>query len=104
MCRCKWFVISSTHRKRPANDGAPVELDKKLGGVIGAIRERGEFAGHTTETLLIIPPPNSIKAKALLLIGLGDEESLSLKVLEQVGKTAIREAARLGISRVALRR
>ena len=81
--------------------GAPVELDKKLGGVIGAIRERGEFAGDTTETLLIISPPNSIKAKALLLIGLGDEESLSLKVLEQVGKTAIREAARLGISRVA---
>ena len=81
--------------------GAPVELDKKLGGVISAIRERGEFTGDTNETLLIISPTNSIKAKALLLVGLGDEESLSLKVLEQVGKTAIREAARLAISRVA---
>src|SRR6185295_14109120 len=81
--------------------GAPVELDKKLGGVIGALRERGEFVGDKSETLLIIPSPNSIKAKALLLIGLGDEDSLSLTVLEQIGKTAIREAAKLGVSRVA---
>src|SRR5262249_11419420 len=48
--------------------GAPVELDKRLGGVIGAIRERGEFAGSQLETLLIRPPKDSIKAKALLLV------------------------------------
>jgi hypothetical protein len=81
--------------------GAPVELDKELGGVIGALREREEFVGDASETLLIIPPPNSIKAKALLLIGLGAEDALSLEVLEQVGKTALREATRLGVSSVA---
>src|SRR5256714_5872424 len=53
--------------------GAPVELDKKLGGVIAALRTRGEFVGDEGETLLVIPPPDSIKAKALLLVGLGEE-------------------------------
>jgi hypothetical protein len=81
--------------------GAPVELDKKLGGVIASLRERGEFAGDQLETLILTPPKGSIKAKALLLVGLGDEDALSLKLLEGVGRVALREAARLGVSRVA---
>src|SRR5438270_5312804 len=60
--------------------GAPVELDKRLGGVIASLRERGEFVGDQLETFLITPPKDSIKAKALLLVGLGDEEALSLKL------------------------
>src|SRR5947209_6793995 len=81
--------------------GAPVELDKKLGGVIASLRERGEFVGDEGETLLLIPPKGAIKAKALLLVGLGDESALSLPVVERVGKVALREAVRLGFSRVA---
>jgi leucyl aminopeptidase len=81
--------------------GAPVELDKKLGGAIASLRERGEFVGDEGETLLVIPPQGSIKAKALLLVGLGDEDVLSLQVMERVGRAALREAARLGVSRVA---
>src|SRR3954452_6832040 len=81
--------------------GAPVELDKHLGGAIGALRERGEFVGDDLETLLIAPPEGSIKAKALLLIGLGDEATLTLDKMERVGKVALREAARLGVSKVA---
>jgi hypothetical protein len=81
--------------------GAPVELDKELGGVIGSLRERGEFEGDPLETLVIIPPRGSIKAKALLLIGLGEEDTLSLERLERVGRVALREASRLGVRRVA---
>jgi hypothetical protein len=81
--------------------GAPVELDKHLGGIIGALRERGEFVGDQLETLLIIPPKDSIKAKALLLVGLGDEDALSLNLMEGVGRVSLREAARLGVNRVA---
>src|SRR5438105_13327764 len=62
--------------------GAPVELDKRLGGAIGSLRERGEFVGDQLETLVIIPPKNSIKAKALLLVGLGDQNALSLALME----------------------
>jgi hypothetical protein len=81
--------------------GAPVELDKKLGGVIASLRGRGEYGGEQLETILITPPRDSIKAKALLLVGLGNEDALSLKVMEGVGRVALREAARLGVSRVA---
>lgn len=81
--------------------GAPVELDKKLGGVIASLRERGEFIGDEGETLLLIPPKDSIKAKALLLVGLGEEGALSLEVMERVGRVSLREAARLGVGRVA---
>jgi hypothetical protein len=58
--------------------GSPVELDKKLGGVIASLRERGEFVGE-----------------------LGKEDALSLEVMERVGKVTVREAVRLGVRRVA---
>jgi Cytosol aminopeptidase family, N-terminal domain len=69
--------------------------------VIASLRERGEFVGNQLETILIIPPKDSIKAKALLLVGLGDEDALSLKLMEAVGRVALREADRLGASHVA---
>jgi hypothetical protein len=94
-----YFKYTPDGVKRMA--GAPVELDKHLGGVIGALRERGEFVGDDLETILITPPAGSIKAKKLLLIGLGDEATLSLDKMENVGKVAVREAARLGVAKVA---
>jgi hypothetical protein len=94
-----YFKYTPERAKRMS--GAPVELDKHLGGVIATLRERGEFVGDQLETLLITPPKDSIKAKALLLVGLGDEDALSLKLMEAVGRVSLREAARLGVSRVA---
>jgi len=81
--------------------GAAVELDKKMGGVIASLRNRGEFAGDELETLLLKPPKETIKPKLLLLVGLGDEGSLSLERMERVGRVALREAARLGVKRAA---
>jgi hypothetical protein len=94
-----YFKYTPERAKRMS--GAPVELDKHLGGVIASLRERGEFVGDQLETLLITPPRDTIKAKALLLVGLGDEDGLSLKLMEAVGRVSLREAARLGASRVA---
>jgi hypothetical protein len=81
--------------------GAPVELDKRLGGMIASLRERGAFVGDQLEMILITPPRDSINAKALLLVGLGDENALSLELMEAVGRVSLREAARLGAGRVA---
>jgi hypothetical protein len=94
-----YFKYTPERAKRMS--GAPVELDRRLGGVIASLRERGEFVGDQLETILITPPKGSIKAKALLLVGLGDEGSLSLQLMEGVGRVSLREAARLGVSRVA---
>ena len=80
--------------------GAAV-LDQDLSGFITAIRDRGEFVGNELETLLIMPPPNSIKPKSLLLIGLGDEKNLSLDTMQRVGTIALREAIRLKATRVS---
>ncbi|MBV8400651.1 MAG: hypothetical protein JOZ17_18210 [Acetobacteraceae bacterium] len=77
------------------------EMDKKLGGAISALRNRGEFAGDELETLLLTPPKGAIKPQQLLLVGLGEEESLSLGTLERVGKVSLRTATDLGIKRVA---
>src|SRR4030095_2497385 len=35
--------------------GAALELDKRLGGVIAALRDRNEFIGDELETLLLSP-------------------------------------------------
>lgn len=78
-----------------------VEMDKKLGGAVSALRNRGEFVGDELETLLLTPPQDTIKPRLLLLVGLGDEESLSLATFERVGRVAVREAAKLGVKRVA---
>src|SRR5690349_12315919 len=50
--------------------GPPAELAKRPGGAIASLRERGEFGGEQLETLLLTPPRDSIKARALLLVGL----------------------------------
>lgn len=80
---------------------AAADLDKDLGGLITSIRDRGEFAGNELETFLIIPPQNSIKPKLLLLIGLGDEQNLSLNTMQRVGTVALREAIRLKATHVS---
>src|SRR5262249_52941179 len=80
--------------------GAPVELARRPGGVIANLRGRGEFAGEELETL-VLDTGGKIPAKQLLLIGIGDQESLSLDRMERVGRVAYREAARLGAAKVA---
>ena len=94
-----YFKRTADSDKRMA--GAPVELDKRLGGLIGSLRARGEFAGDDLETLLVDVPDNKIKPKRLLLIGIGDAGTLSLDKMERVGRVALREAVKLGAARVA---
>src|SRR5207253_264271 len=85
---------------RGHHQGGPVELDKRLGGVITNLRDRGEFAGDELETL-VLDTRGKIPARQLLLIGLGDEESLSLEKMERIGRAAYREAAKLGAAKAA---
>ena len=90
-------------KHKPSGDTlleSAAELDKKLGGAVSALRNRGEFVGDELETLLL-DTKGKIPAKRLLLVGLGDEKSLSLATLERVGRVAVREAAKLGVERVA---
>src|SRR3954447_5373574 len=48
-----YFKYTEAGAKRMA--GAPVELDKQLGGIINSLRSRGEFQGNELETMVIVP-------------------------------------------------
>ena len=71
------------------------DFDDKVGNVVSALRDRGEFVGELGETIDFASPPSSITAKHILLIGLGEEKSLSLESLRVVGRVAVRESIRL---------
>jgi hypothetical protein len=69
--------------------------------LITSLRDRNEFVGDELETLLFLPPQHSIKPKMMLLIGLGDEQDLSLETMQRIGTVALREAVRLNATHVS---
>src|SRR5258707_8255566 len=81
--------------------GAAKETDAHLGGLLSALRNRGEFIGELGETFLFTPPSGSIPAKRFMVIGLGEEKDLSLDALRLIGRVAVREAVRLKATHVA---
>lgn len=96
VCFFKWKPDSLQR-----SSGAPVELDKQLGGLITSLRSRGEFVGDDLETILIESPTGTIKPKRLLLVGIGEESELSLAKLERVGAASLRTAVQIGATNVA---
>jgi hypothetical protein len=77
------------------------DFNQKLHQLLSNLRERGEFAGELGETLLFTPPANTITPKRVLLIGIGEESSLSLDRLSLAGVIAARESVRLKASDVS---
>ncbi|WP_419699799.1 M17 family peptidase N-terminal domain-containing protein [Mucilaginibacter sp. NFX135] len=84
----------------PALNGL-VHIDHQLNGLITELRKSGKFKGHALETLLLSPPPGTIPAKKLLLIGLGKKTDFKPDLMVGVGSTGMREALRLGVSSYA---
>ena len=81
--------------------GAAKDTDAHLGGLLSALRNRGEFVGELGESILFTPAKGSIPAKRFMVIGLGEEKDLSLDSLRVVGRLAAREAVRLKAKHVA---
>jgi hypothetical protein len=91
-------------KHKPTGDtyqGAAKDTDAHLGGLLSALRDRGEFVGELGETILFTPPKGSIPARRFMVIGLGDEKALSLDVVRLAGRIASREAVRLKAAHVA---
>jgi hypothetical protein len=91
-------------KHKPSGDtyqGAAKETDEHLQGILSSLRNRDEFVGELGETILFTPPDDSIPAKRFMVIGLGDENGLSLDSLRVVGRIAAREAVRLQAKHVA---
>ena len=91
-------------KHKPTGDtyqGAAKDTDAHLGGLLSALRDRGEFVGELGETILFTPPKGSIPAKRFMVIGLGEEKDLSLDTLRVAGRITAREAVRLKAEHVA---
>lgn len=78
--------------------GALTETNEKLKGLLDQIRQPGLFRGDLGETILIEPPAGTLKAKKLLLIGLGDAQTFTPQRLDLVGSVAYGESNRLGVA------
>jgi Cytosol aminopeptidase family, N-terminal domain len=84
-----------------AMGGGLLHLDQVLGGALARWRASGDFRAETMETLLLERPPNGIRAKTIMLIGLGDPTALQADLLGRATRAAFREASRLRAATVA---
>jgi len=78
--------------------GSLLELNGKLNGLLERMRKPELFRGELGETLVIAPPGNSLGAKKLLIIGLGDSQTFSPQRMQLVGEVLYTEASRMGVS------
>jgi Cytosol aminopeptidase family, N-terminal domain len=77
------------------------DFNTKLHGLFSGIRDSGEFDGDFGQTLLFVPPADSITPRMVLLIGVGDETKLTIEKLQRVGEIAAAESARLKAANVS---
>lgn len=82
----------------PKESNGMVHVDEALKGLITELRRTNRFGGHLLETLLITPPVNSLPARKLLMIGLGNRRDFKPDMMRWVGVTGMREALRLGVA------
>src|ERR1700677_381944 len=87
-------------RSSPVNTlhGSLTETNAKLKGLLYRIRKPELFRGELGETLLITPPKDSLGAKELLIIGLGDSQTFSPQRMQLVGESLYTEASRIGVA------
>ena len=78
--------------------GGTEAVDEHFHGEIRKLRAEALFQGERFESMVIHPSQNQIPAKKLLMLGLGDPETLTLDTLASVGRIAVQEALKLKVS------
>ncbi|HEY3025829.1 MAG TPA: leucyl aminopeptidase [Pyrinomonadaceae bacterium] len=74
-----------------AEDGLLKELDKAAGGLVSSVLESEELKGKEGETAYLhLSNSNGLKARRLLLVGVGQREDYGAASLSQMAGTAIR--------------
>jgi leucyl aminopeptidase len=97
--------IDASKWRLPARIAA---VDRALDGRISAVVASGDFRGTANESLLLYPG-GEIRAKRVLLVGLGEEAALGTDSLRRaagtaVGQAAARRAPQLAVAVPSLRR
>ncbi len=94
-----WLVAGVFEESAPSP--ALAALDARLGGVISRSREAGDLSGKANE-LLTLHAPAGIKARRLLLVGLGKSVEASRRSLHDAGAAALRSITSKKYARIAL--
>ena len=81
-------------------DGATAVLDRATRGAVRALLATGDFSGRYLETAVIYP--KGVRAKRVLLVGLGRAKELDAHRLRLAGAQAARRARDLGAGTLAL--
>jgi leucyl aminopeptidase len=81
--------------------GPVSKLDERLGGRISDVRRRGDFRGRDGESLLLYAGSGELAAERVLLVGVGKVEELTTEKVRRAAGTAVKEAARLRVRRMA---
>jgi hypothetical protein len=94
-----YLQVICLFRSSPLNPlhGSLTEINDKLTGLLDRVRSPQLFRGELGETVLLTPPKNSMGAKKLLIIGLGDSQTFSPQRMQLVGEIVYTEASRLGV-------
>jgi leucyl aminopeptidase len=95
------WLVASLGENEVAHPPALAALDTKLGGIVTTLRERGDFTGKAGE-LLALHAPAGIKAKRLLLVGIGKVEEASRRTLHDAAATALKSITGKKFARAAL--
>ena len=81
--------------------GGLAHLDAALGGYLARARAQGRFPARELDTLLVSRPPAGVRARAVLVIGLGDPDAFAAATLERACGLAMAHALRLGVASAA---
>ena len=76
-------------------------LDSAAGRVISNLLKLGDFTGKAQETAVLYTA-GQLPCRRILIVGLGEEQSLQLNTLRQSAGTAARTSDKLGTAKIAL--
>jgi leucyl aminopeptidase len=94
-------IILMLHEGDAVPQGAAAMVDKALDGAVTALQQEGEFTGKPKQQS-ILRTQGRLKAKKVVLIGLGKPEKLTLEGLRQAAGSAAQYARGLGASTLAV--
>lgn len=85
------------------NDAQPEVLGglELVLGDFGALRNAGLLKGQLGETLLLSNPPVPIRAGAVLIIGLGDQRSVTAETVRRAAGATAEQVTRMHVGHVA---
>jgi leucyl aminopeptidase len=93
-------IVLMLYEGDAALQGGAATIDKALDGAITALRQEGEFTGKPKQQT-ILQTQGRLKAKKVVLIGLGKPAKLTLEGLRQAAGSAVHYARGLGASTLA---